>query len=357
MAAETGGGTSCESASSATVPSSGRRRGFRIAAAALPLAGVALLELGLRAAGWTRPVDPPLYRFSGPVGGEWLDGEASPMRRDPHLFWRLKPGWTDGGAPVNARGYRTPEVAIPKPAGVRRVACIGDSVTFGLPLEMHEAWPARLERLMRGRGEARAECVNFGVPGYASLQGLRVAEIDAPAYAPDVVVAAFGHFNDFVPAVGRTDAEQRPPAFWRTLRIVELAATVAGRTDARAAPDERRILRELDTRDFTGKRRTPPADFESNLRAIVAAARAAGAAPVLLACPLPAETVRRNPAALEYADITRRVASELGVPLADGWRAFAASARSDDALFRDFCHPSPFGQDLLAAAVLEAIPR
>ncbi len=342
-----------------TDPAPTRRR-FRVVAMLLPVLVLLLLEGGLRAAGYRHPLDPPLYQFAGPVGGEWVEGDDSPMVRDPRVFWRLRPGFRleQAGAPVNARGYRTPEVAVPKPAGVQRIVCLGDSVTFGLAVEMEQAWPARLEGHLRtAREDPRIEVVNLGVPGYSSYQAVQLLDTDVAPLQPDVIVTTFGHFNEWVPAVGRTDAEQRPAPWWRTLRVVEFGGDVAGigPPAAPVLPHQHR-LRTLETAGYTGERRVPLQAFESNLRRIADGARALGAQFVLVASPLPALTVARNPIARDYAAATRRIGAELGVPVVDGWSVFGASEFGESELFLDFCHPSRRGHDVLAQAVAAAIP-
>ena len=340
-----------------------RRRRFRVAAAAIPVLALVVLELGLRLAGYSHPLDAPFYEFSGlraGAGEAWLEGENSPMVRDPRVFWRMRPGWTSarGDERINPDGYRTPAVAVPKPPGVQRIVCLGDSVTFGIPWEMEDAWPAHLQQRLRDlRGDPRIEVVNMGVPGYSSHQAAVLLETDVPRLAPDVIVATFGHFNDWVPAIGRTDAEQRPPPWWRTLRVVELIAEVAGIGEpSSSSAAQPRHLPSLETTTFSGERRVPLAAFESNLRAFATGARELGARLVLVAAPLPALTVRNNPIARDYADATRRVGADLGVPVVDGWRAFAATGLRDAALFTDISHPTARGQEVLAEAVAAVIP-
>ena len=59
------------------------------------------------------------------------------------------------------RGVRA--LAEPKASGSFRVACLGDSVTFGWGVEDHESWPALVEQRLRDRG-VDAEVLNLGVP-------------------------------------------------------------------------------------------------------------------------------------------------------------------------------------------------
>ena len=93
--------------------------------------------------------------------------------------------------PVNTRGYRDLERAIPRPPGVRRVVCLGDSFTWGVRVLFDDAWPQRLERLLaRDRGEVW-EAVNLGEPGFNSAQEAARLAAQGFAYEPDVVVVAY----------------------------------------------------------------------------------------------------------------------------------------------------------------------
>ena len=93
--------------------------------------------------------------------------------------------------PINARGYRDLERAIPRPPGVRRVVCLGDSFTWGVRVLFDDAWPQRLERLLaRDRGEVW-EAVNLGEPGFNSVQEAARLASQGFAYEPDVVVVGY----------------------------------------------------------------------------------------------------------------------------------------------------------------------
>ncbi len=80
-----------------------------------------------------------------------------------------------------------------------RVACVGDSITYGDKLadRATQSYPAILERLSQGRYTVG----NFGVNATTALQTVRRAWINTPAYrealafAPDIVVIMLG-IND-----------------------------------------------------------------------------------------------------------------------------------------------------------------
>jgi hypothetical protein len=112
--------------------------------------------------------------------------------------------------PVNSRGYRDFERAIPKPEGVRRAVCIGDSFTWGASVLFDDAWPQRVERaLTRERGE-RWEAVNLGESGLNAVQEASRLDSEGFAYGPDVVVVAYV-LND---SEDDTAAEARRAADW-----------------------------------------------------------------------------------------------------------------------------------------------
>jgi hypothetical protein len=93
--------------------------------------------------------------------------------------------------PINSLGYRDLERVQPKPAGVRRLVCLGDSFTWGVGVLFDDAWPQRVERtLSRTRGE-RWEAVNLAEPGMNAVEETSRLESEGFGYGPDVVVMAW----------------------------------------------------------------------------------------------------------------------------------------------------------------------
>jgi hypothetical protein len=115
-----------------------------------------------------------------------------------------------GRGPVNSKGYRDFERAIPKPDGVRRAVCIGDSFTWGVSVLVDDAWPQRVERaLTRERGEPW-EAVNLAEPGLNAVQEASRLASEGFAYGPDAVVVAWV-LND---SEDEQAAEARRAADW-----------------------------------------------------------------------------------------------------------------------------------------------
>ena len=76
----------------------------------------------------------------------------------------------------------------PKEAGVIRVVCVGDSVTFGRSWE--DSWPGRLQRRLDADGPdgVRFEVFNAGTPGHNVVQCKRMLQHRWMALEPDVVI-------------------------------------------------------------------------------------------------------------------------------------------------------------------------
>ena len=124
---------------------------------------------------------------------------------DTELFWRFKPSikinsvWS---APdlinINSAGFRSNyEYNEKKGSGIFRIACIGNSITFGYRRKLNETFTYILEEQLNksDKKDYKYEVYNFGVPGYTSYQGLIILKRYVLKYQPDVVVISFG-IND-----------------------------------------------------------------------------------------------------------------------------------------------------------------
>ena len=129
-------------------------------------------------------------------------------------------------------GYRGEEMpAAPQPSTVR-IACVGDSWTFGMPVAQDETYPEPPGGMASpGAARTRYEVQNFGVLGYSSFQGLQLLKTRVLAFHPNVVVIGFGmndsevagyRDKDIVGGTGR-------PSF--TSRLKEMAKDAASRIE------------------------------------------------------------------------------------------------------------------------------
>src|SRR5262249_20528957 len=92
-------------------------------------------------------------------------------------------------------GFRSDEFTTRR-AGALRIACVGDSWTFGMNVDQDRTYPSRLVARLRDAGAAPAVDVqNYGVLGYSSFQGLQLLRSRVLDQHPDVVAIRF-RMND-----------------------------------------------------------------------------------------------------------------------------------------------------------------
>lgn len=121
---------------------------------------------------------------------------------DDSIIYTLKPNldltFVRARVQTNSCGMRSPERPIKKPAGVFRIALLGDSFTFGWGVEQHETFAQRLENNLNriSQGSPRFEVLNFGVPGYSTFQEIALFEERGLDFDPDAVLVYFVQ-NDF----------------------------------------------------------------------------------------------------------------------------------------------------------------
>jgi lysophospholipase L1-like esterase len=330
-----------------------------------------LVEIGLRGAYFIRNsmvrYVPLPYAFGddyGPIP-PWLDALLI-LKNDDTLIWKNEPNvrrtYLDVFSPVrtdkdriallrrfiptvpqefrdnptwdvriNSDGYRGEEMPVtPQPSTVR-IACVGDSWTFGMPVGQDQTYPSRVAAwLHQERPDTRYEVQNFGVLGYSSFQGLQLLKSRVLGFHPNIVVLGFG-MNDSEVAgyrdkdlVGGTD---RPSLM---SRAKETAGNLAQRVEGykflkyealavrfRPKPISDYLKAEADTKgsgavDYDSIEpwtRVSPHDYELNIREMIRLARDRGASVVLV----DNELWEGSP----YRAVLRKIANELDVPLVD----------------------------------------
>ena len=152
------------------------------------------------------------------------------------------------------------------------IICIGDSVTFGVPVHLNppeKTFSKQLESLIGKRfGQDKVEVLNAGNPAYTSYQGLKQLKTRLLKYNPDLLIIQFG-INDSSPAVGQTDKEQstRSGAVLSVYNALSKSAVCCAivkwlrRNPKNAIPSNGEV------------QRVPPADFKKNMLMIMALGR------------------------------------------------------------------------------------
>ena len=326
----------------------GRVQRWLLALASTSLAlGVA--EVALRMAGL--PGRSQTFRFVDPDGQVFdvFDGVGHGLVDDPELFWRLDPDSGDAPTTVNRVGLRGWLPTRAKGARDLRIACVGDSCTFGAGVRYEDTFGIRIERALQvAHPHLCVEVILAALPGYSSHQSRVLFERHVAGLAPDVTILYCGAWNDYLPAVGWTDA-QRGRWMSGTLRLRSLLARAFG-------PDAVTLERHRDAFRAGGApfgRRVPLAEFRDNLLAIVRQAQASGSRVIVVVPPVPPRTAREHPLGADYREVVREVARTERLLVLDGERVFGAHA--GELLFSDWVHPTARGHEVLATALLPVV--
>ena len=125
---------------------------------------------------------------------------------DPHTGARFMPDWSgrfyfSGNREfvtvrTNALGFRSPEYPQAKPAGLTRVALIGDSLVAGLQVEADVHFRSILEGALGTLGPVQV--MNFAIPGTGPVTHLNLYREYAKRFQPDAVVTGVYTANDFM---------------------------------------------------------------------------------------------------------------------------------------------------------------
>ena len=174
---------------------------------------------------------------------------------DPILDWRYVPNSEIRSGRVlyryNDAGFRDAHHEIDKPAGLKRIVVLGDSVTEGYEVE----WQDIFARVLQSRLGDRYEVINIAAGGLNTRQEIHLFERVGTRYGPDLVVLNFvlndvGFDTKFAPA--QRAAEQGdsriamlnlpiPPGFKRLLKSSALIYFLKDRLEslrARLVGDE-----------------------------------------------------------------------------------------------------------------------
>ena len=305
------------------------------------------------------------------------------------LFGNYAAQWQASGATyevaINEQGYRDDPFGVKNPL---RIVALGDSATFGWDVEMDEAWPQVLERMLRGEG-LDVEVLNLGVPGYSSHQGLLLLP-EVWKLQPDILLVAYGRndeldtaFSPTAHARGRTDAELMPgdrivappEKSWkqklRATALYRVAVKLIAEKMSEPSPDEKTPAQAADA-----LRRVPLAEYGRNLKTFIAQAREHDTPIVLISIgcffeeyrqamfavgkqenvtvintfPLLFQKVETIKSAPAYAQCRKWLIQWLGAATLNsspgGWLWFST----------DFGHPNACGQQVIAEAVRPYLP-
>jgi lysophospholipase L1-like esterase len=156
--------------------------------------------------------------------------EASLRLLFPSLRYFENRRGVTGGIPfrTNGLGMRDADFPLTKPAGERRVLCMGDSTTFGMAEELGDSWPKVLGRKLASEGRGRVHVINgAGVGRHPHIQ-MKLLTDGYWKIEPDVVALGFC-MNDVVLRTAQLDQEQfaqQVPAAPLSIRLAQQTVAV-----------------------------------------------------------------------------------------------------------------------------------
>lgn len=220
------------------------------------------------------------------------DTDHCPYQLDPFCYFRLKPNfhlnaWNYYGKVrweihTNNLGFRSRPVSIEKRRTTFRIACLGDSVTFGFNVDQEDTYPSVVENMLNyNLRERHIEVINAGVPGYASPQGVEMFTHYVLPLKPDLITVAFG----------RNDANYRQESPAEKLRsmkpFMKLIPVVNSFESYKLL---RYLVLEAKKAIFSGKKKpaksTDPKEYQEHILKIVDIARENDIGVILLNCDL-----------------------------------------------------------------------
>ncbi len=203
-----------------------RRWMLRVAAAAVGLLPLLLLEGGLRLAGL-------------PVARPAVDPYVDLHNLQPLFQPAAEPGRLEIGS-QRMHLFRPASFAATKPSGTYRVFALGGSTTQGEPYSTETAFPKWLQlHLQAASAEQTVEVINCGGLSYASYRVLAILR-EVLAYQPDLIVVYTGQ-NEYLEQRSYEGWQRENWRAWSSsrlanLRSVQLVRSLVGNEARRPPP-------------------------------------------------------------------------------------------------------------------------
>lgn len=131
-------------------------------------------------------------------------GEEEIFKLDPKLGFQHMPNkrvtWRSEGysqSYFDANGMREPGLTVAKPAGVYRIALLGDSMVEGLQVPIEQTFGKRLEHQLNMRTNRHVQVLNFANSGYSTAQEYLLLQDKVLKYQPDLVLLGYNSRDMF----------------------------------------------------------------------------------------------------------------------------------------------------------------
>lgn len=265
--------------------------------------------------------------------------------QDDDLLWKLHPK----GYQINHRGFRGAEFKVEKNKDTYRIVVLGDSISFGLGVDLHQTFPYLLQTYLSERTknhQSKVEIINAAVPGYSSYQLVLLTEQLMSHYSPDFMIIVPGFHNDFVSTAGPGDKH-----FFGSRKSNWLKSCLR-KTNSYI------VLRNLivtlkschDAKDSQNRLRVTPDEYYGNLKQIISLCNKKGIGIVIVKPFYSKIRQIEAPSCLKYSHKTISVCKELSVPSIEIDKQVEAFSPSDLYL-HDLIHLNPLGHFLMAQEI------
>ncbi|MDP8254569.1 MAG: SGNH/GDSL hydrolase family protein [Candidatus Alcyoniella australis] len=159
-----------------------------------------------------------LYQRTGSQQPPYIELRPGAQLEYSGMLGRLEPT----SIRINSTGFRDFERPWDGPDQGLRIACVGDSYTMGLGVELEQAFPAQLEKRCREVGRDDARVFNAGVAAYSMFDYPRYLRTAVTRLEPDLIVLQICG-NDATPA-----ASARSRLWWAVMRLARFSGLAKG---------------------------------------------------------------------------------------------------------------------------------
>ncbi len=291
------------------------------------------------------------------------------FKKDSSLFWRLRPNIQEGteflvpgSYRTNSLGLRGGEPVIDTISSQIRIACFGNSCTFGWRMNEAETYPKQLEDSLNQNATDRSFTVfNCGVPGYSSFQGRRLLQEYVPKLRPQYVTICFGWNDHWAAGFDIEDKKQQMPPQW----VIDIQNAASKSYSYRAA--KYLLLSSSEkSREYTYNRQSPIYrvsldDYRDNLLDMVNYCLTHEIKPIIVTAPIPdVEPGVDSPMEVYhtlYCQIGVFVAEELNIPVVNAAALFVDHPEFWDNPKSDFIHYNAKGAAFIANEIAGIISK
>lgn len=158
-----------------------------------------------------------LYAFEGALRLSHKEAAATPLVGNERYNFGSSSLRNTLGHPVtnNSFEFREREIKA-KPKGIKRIMALGDSLTWGVGLDVNDRYTNVLERML-----PNTEVLNFGFPGRSTVQERDILKKYIDIVQPDLIVIGFCYNDPHSDLSTNSERKARMVAGQSKLRVLQ----------------------------------------------------------------------------------------------------------------------------------------